>query len=115
MTDKKENMNCSDLADRLRYLMKTLNLRQKDFAEACRVSDNYISMLVNGRRRNISEPLCRLICQTWGISEQWLRSGSGKPFLDEETAAAGKLRERLTCKLEHLDSDQLERLLELVE
>ena len=103
------------LSGRLRYLMRELNVRQKDFAKVCGVSDNYISMLVTGRRTSVSEPLCRLVCQTYGISAIWLKEGIGDPFLDREAAIAGRLRQELTDRLEGLNSVQLQKLLELTE
>ena len=114
MCDGENIINLDNLPDRLRYLMKKLNVRQKDFAKACGVSENYISMLVSGRRQNISKPLCRLICQTWGIHEQWLLSGSGEPFMNQETAAAARLRSQVSDRLENMNSAQLEKLLELI-
>lgn len=100
------------LAGRLRFLLKEKGIKQKEFAEICGVSDNYISMLVTGRRDGISEPLCRLICQNYGIHPLWLREGLGEPYIDQESIDAAYLREQLTDKLETMDSASLRILLD---
>ncbi len=110
MTDEK-NTNWENLPDRLRYLMKTLNVKQKDFAAVCGVSENYISMLVNGRRKSISEPLCRLICQMYGISEVWLKDGLGELFDVSESKSSELLRERLSEVMSVMNSQQLQMML----
>ena len=99
------------LPGRLRYLMKSLNLKQKDFAGACGVSENYISLLVTGRRQGISEPLCRLICQMYGVREEWLKEGAGEPFAMGEAETAEQLRGRLSEVMEGLNSAQLKQML----
>lgn len=104
-------LNWDNLPNRLRYLMRTLKVKQKDFAGACGVSENYVSMLVTGRRKSISEPLCRLICQVYGVSEAWLKEGVGEPFTTSEAEAAQQLRGQLSELMETLNSTQLQQML----
>ncbi len=115
MKKAERSFNWDTLSSRLRYLMRELGVKQKEFAEVCGVSDNYISMLVTGRRDSISEPLCRLICQTYGISDIWLKEGIGDPFFDREAETAARLRQQITDKMDALNSVQLQKLLELTE
>ena len=104
------SMNWDNFSDRLRYLMRILNVKQKDFAVVCGVSENYISLLVTGRRKNISGTLCRLICQTYGVSEVWLKTGEGEPFDVNMAASAEMLKGRIAEVLETLTPGQLEKL-----
>ena len=103
------------LSGRLRYLMRELGMKQTEFAAACGVSTNYISMLVTGRRTGVSEPLCRLICQKYNVNPDWLRTGLGHPYADQEAIEAARLREELSERIDALDSVTLRNLLEVLQ
>ena len=103
------------LADRMRYLMKALKVKQKDFAKTCGVTENYISLLVTGRRTSISEPMYRLICQVYGVSETWLKTGSGEPFKGKEEEIKKDLQDKISVIMEAMSSAQLQEILNMAE
>lgn len=67
------------LGDRLKYIIDTLGISQVKFAKALGVSANYISLIVNGKKENISDTLAKLIEETYNFSANWLLTGAGEP------------------------------------
>lgn len=62
--------------ERIKQLRARLNLTQAQFAERLNLSRNYIAVIEIGQR----EPSDRTIldiCREFGVSESWLRTGSG--------------------------------------
>lgn len=68
---------------RIRELRKTLGLSQKEFAEKIGLKQNAISyMEKNGS--TVTEQNIKTICSQFSVNESWLRTGSGKMFLENE-------------------------------
>lgn len=69
--------------NRIRELRKTLGLSQKDFAQKIGLKQNAISyMEKNGA--TVTEQNIKTICSQFSVNENWLRTGSGKIFLESE-------------------------------
>ena len=69
--------------NRIRELRKALDLSQKEFAEKIGLKQNTISyMEKNGF--TITEQNIKVICSQFNVNENWLRTGSGKMFLENE-------------------------------
>lgn len=69
--------------NRIRELRKALDLSQKEFAEKIGLKQNAISyMEKNGF--TITEQNIKVICSQFNVNENWLRTGSGKMFLENE-------------------------------
>lgn len=69
--------------NRIRILRKTLNLSQKEFAEKIGLKQNAISYLEkNGS--TITEQNIKIICSEFNVNEKWIRTGSGKMFLESQ-------------------------------
>lgn len=98
------------LAIRLRRMLAETKTRQRDFAKECGISENYVSLLVNGRKTTISETLARLIEKNYGYSANWLITGDGLPF-DELTS----LRSQITRQLDTMNRKELENVKDFVE
>ena len=73
--------------ERLRYIMKSKGLTQKQFAESIGITQNAVTNYVTGRRTP-SAGLLNNICKTHSVNEVWLRTGEGEPFCDVEEDAA---------------------------
>lgn len=68
---------------RIRELRKSLNLSQKEFAKKIGLKQNAISyMEKNGS--TVTEQNIKTICSQFSVNECWLRTGSGKMFLENE-------------------------------
>jgi len=67
-----------ELKDRLQLILDEQHLKQKDLANAIKVTESYVSNMLKGKRSNISESLAMLIEQTYGYSAQWILTGEGE-------------------------------------
>lgn len=66
--------------DRIKQLRKQLNLTQQQFAERIGSVQNTITGYETGRRLP-SNQVITLICKTFNVNEQWLRTGEGEMFI----------------------------------
>jgi transcriptional regulator with XRE-family HTH domain len=64
---------------RIRQARQALNMTQIDFSKAIYVSSGYTAEIENGHRV-ANDRIIHLICLTFGISEQWLKTGNGEMF-----------------------------------
>lgn len=83
------------MKDRLKEIRKELNLTQAVFAEKIGSSQNVVANYEIGRR-NPSASVINNICKTFGVNEEWLRTGEGEMFAemdleDELMQWAGKV------------------------
>lgn len=104
--------------ERIKQLRKELRLTQQEFAGSLGTSRDNIAGYETGRR-SPSDAVISLICRTFNVNEEWLRTGDGEMFVrqtrDEEIAAAverllsgqkDSLRSRLIIALSRLDESQ---------
>lgn len=68
---------------RIRELRKALNLSQKDFGQRIGLKQNAISYMEK-IGSTVTEQNIKTICSQFSVSENWLRTGSGKMFLESE-------------------------------
>jgi transcriptional regulator with XRE-family HTH domain len=66
--------------ERIRQVRQALNMTQTDFSKAIYVSNGYTAEIENGHRA-ANDRIIRLICLTFGVHEQWLKTGKGEMFL----------------------------------
>lgn len=67
--------------ERIKELRKTLNMTQQEFAGKLKTSRGNIAAYEVGK--NIpSDAAVNNICNTFNVSEDWLRAGVGKMFLE---------------------------------
>lgn len=71
--------------ERIRKLRKTLDLTQKGFAERIGIKQNTIATYEIGRSEPI-DAVISLICREFNVSEEWLRTGAGKMFVERSRA-----------------------------
>lgn len=75
--------------ERIKELRKEyLKLTMEKFGERLGVGKTAISNIENGNR-NVTEQMFKSICREFNVSEDWLRDGTGEPFVipEDETAA----------------------------
>lgn len=68
---------------RIRELRRALNLSQKKFAERIGLKQNAISYMEKSGS-TVTEHNIKTICSHFNVNEKWLRTGSGKMFLENE-------------------------------
>lgn len=66
--------------ERIKKLRKDLNLTQQKFADRIGTTQNVIANYESGRREP-SAAAFNNICKTFGISEEWLRTGKGEMLI----------------------------------
>jgi transcriptional regulator with XRE-family HTH domain len=72
-------MNAKNIYERVYELRKSLNIKQGDFAKSLGLTNAAVSMIEKGKNP-LTETNLRLICLTYGINEDWLRTGEGEMF-----------------------------------
>ena len=72
--------------ERIRELIKALNMKQAEFAKRIGVSRPFVSELCSGNKKP-SDRTVADICREFNVNEQWLRTGEGDMFLCIELVA----------------------------
>lgn len=65
--------------ERIKYLRKTLDLTQQEFSDRIGVKRGAVANYEVGRN-DPTDSVVALICREFGVSEQWLRTGTGEMF-----------------------------------
>lgn len=101
--------------ERIKQLRAYLGLTQQEFAEKLGMKRNSIANYETGRNEPI-DAVVALICKTFNVNEQWLRTGEGEMLVQlspsEELAAftaqlqrEDSFRRRFIAALSTLDPD----------
>lgn len=78
------------IGDRIKVLRKKEKLTQAEFAEKIGLKATAIGMYENNQR-NVSEQSIALIVKAFGVSEDWLRYGSGDIFVESDASIVNQL------------------------
>jgi transcriptional regulator with XRE-family HTH domain len=68
-----------NILDRIRLVRKTLGLKQGEFARRIGLTQTAMSMIELGKTA-LTDKNIKLICATFTIDEDWLRTGKGEMF-----------------------------------
>ena len=68
-----------DILDRIRLVRRTLNLNQVEFARRIGLTQTALSM-IEIEKTALTDKNIKLICATFAVDEDWLRTGSGEMF-----------------------------------
>jgi transcriptional regulator with XRE-family HTH domain len=71
------------MPQRIYAVRKTLGLTQKDFAERLNISKAYAGAIELNKRK-INDRIIKIICFTYNVNEQWLRTGIGAMFNESD-------------------------------
>lgn len=102
------------VSKRIKHLRHTLNMSQVEFAKAIYISNGYIAELECDHRR-VNNRIIHLISLTFGVSEQWLKTGEGDMFCGtsgEKLQRMVGLFNELPTKFQDYVMRQIEQLLE---
>jgi len=67
------------ILDRIRLVRKEIGLKQGEFADRIGLTQTSMSMIENGRAP-LTDKNIKLICATFAVDEDWLRTGNGEMF-----------------------------------
>lgn len=109
--------------ERIRAVRANAGISQEKFANSLNLSRQYVALLETGERvpsdRTVSD-----ICRVYSVREEWLRNGSGEPYVQEEPDPVKQLVEEkelptrmveLLNRVMTLDPDVQESIVKLVE
>ena len=74
-----DNMKSAVMNERIRLIRKALKLNQGDFAKRLGMHGTSLSLIELGENA-LTEKNIKLICMTFNVSEDWLRTGCGEMF-----------------------------------
>lgn len=66
---------------RVKAIRQELGLSQAKFAKAICISNGYLAG-IELENRNVNDRLIKLICVTFHVNEEWIRTGEGEMFLE---------------------------------
>lgn len=109
--------------ERIRAVRAKARISQEKFANSLNLSRQYVALLETGERvpsdRTISD-----ICRVYSVREEWLRTGSGDPYIQTEPDPVEQLvteknlpprMVELLNRVMTLDPDVQESIVKLVE
>lgn len=103
------------IGDRILFLIKDLNINQKEFAQSIKADATHINKIIKGKS-NPSDSLMYLICERYGVNFDWLKHGTGITYMNKQSAQyteALKIFNLLDDDLQEFALSQLEQLLKL--
>ena len=68
-----------NVLDRIRLIRKELGMNQGEFAEKIGLKQTALSM-IELEKVSLTEKNIKLICATFAVNEDWLRTGKGEMF-----------------------------------
>lgn len=92
--------------ERLIQIRKVLKKSPTDFADDLSISRSYVYGLEKNRRV-VNNRIIKLVSMTFGVNEQWLKSGEGTMFSD----ADGETRRKIEILFDKLRPDFQEYVL----
>ncbi|CUN04738.1 helix-turn-helix domain-containing protein [Turicibacter sanguinis] len=96
------------LQDRIKVILSEKNLKQTEFANSLGISANYVNLLVNGKKNNLSETLAKLIEETYGYSSEWILTGNGNMYI---TTDLNSLKLETIKKIKKMSDSEVAALL----
>ncbi|MDR2663341.1 MAG: helix-turn-helix domain-containing protein [Treponema sp.] len=84
--------------ERIRRARQALNMSQTDFSKAIYISSGYTAEIENGHR-TANDRIIHLIGLTFGVNEEWLKTGRGEMFY----RSPSERKERITALFDELN------------
>lgn len=100
---------------RVKEVRQALNLSQAKFAKALCMSNGYIAG-IELEHNNVNDRIVKLICFTFHVNEQWLKTGNGSMFNEKPNQLvelASSTFSKLKPEYQEYVLKQIEQLLEI--
>lgn len=98
------------MKERIRKIRRDLDLTQQEFADRIGIKRNTIANYETGRNEPV-DSVVSLICREFGVSEEWLRNGTGEMFKPSPSSALDALATEFN--LDHSSYVAIEKFLQL--
>lgn len=69
-----------DIRDRIRYLREGLGIKQNEMSLKLGLKQGSLSDIERKKTKVVTDRLIKLICSTFNVNEEWLRTGEGDMF-----------------------------------
>ena len=79
-----------NINDRVRDVRNALDLTQKDFGQRLAIAQSYLTNIETGKRE-VTEKIQKLICLQFNVNEEWLRTGKGEMFVEDDNVLISQL------------------------
>lgn len=99
------------LGQRVQTILKERQIKQVEFAKALGISANYVNLIVNGKKENISDTLAKLIEESYGYSAQWVLNGNGEKLSSNELTAE---KSEILKKIQKMSNSEVRAVLAFV-
>ena len=76
--------------ERVKMARKALNLTQIEFGDKVGISQGHLTSIESGKR-TVTDKSVIAICATFGINEEWLRTGTGEMFIASDLTIISQL------------------------
>lgn len=76
--------------NRVRNVRNALDLTQKEFGQKITLAQTYLSQIEKGDR-DVTEKIQKLICLQFNVNEEWLRTGKGEMFIEDDNVLISQL------------------------
>lgn len=83
--------------ERVKEVRNALNLTQSEFGSKLTLAQTYLSQIEKGDRA-VTDKILKLICLQYGVDEEWLRTGNGDMFKQENAEAVDDKFEALAAE-----------------
>jgi plasmid maintenance system antidote protein VapI len=98
------------LSARMQYIVCETRLCQRAFAQELGLCENYISMILNGKRKRISKNLAVSIQALFGYRSEWILTGEGEPKSLDALAERKQVIRELEDNIQLMNNVELESL-----
>lgn len=99
------------LGQRIKCVLEDKSIKQVEFAKALGISSNYVNLLVNDKKTNISDTLAKLIEETYGYSSQWIMNESGEKLTSNDLSTA---KQETIKKIKRMSDSEVNAILAFV-
>jgi transcriptional regulator with XRE-family HTH domain len=97
------------IGERIKAVRTAVGITQVKFAERIAVATSYVSESENAVREP-NERAIRLICAEFNVNENWLRTGQGSMYNEEDSASVSESMKILKAFNQDFQDDALEIL-----
>lgn len=82
-----------EMNERIKMIRNKIGLTQTDFGIRIGLKQNTVGQIENGQR-GITDRTIILLCQTYNVSEDWLRDGTGEMFVEDDNFLLSSLSQQ---------------------
>ncbi|MGE4353941.1 MAG: helix-turn-helix domain-containing protein [Oscillospiraceae bacterium] len=99
------------LGQRIQTILRERKIKQVDFAKTLGISANYVNLIANDKKGNISNTLAMLIEETYGYSARWVLNGTGEKLSSSDLTAE---RAEIFKKIQKMSDSEVKAILAFV-